>query len=161
MTGIRFPVRLGSLAVVVGMEAAYSDPVFAPSWLGLLAVAALVVFLLVAITVLLLVVAFGRRPGRDDSGAARVGPPPPRDREPAPRAGPAVSRQEHCPECGAALPPDSPEGLCPPCLLKAGVGSAADLASGSRTPRTTPHPGPGAAASPEELAAHFPQLEVL
>jgi len=26
-----------------------------------------------------------------------------------------------CPNCGAALPPDAPEGLCPACLLAAGV----------------------------------------
>src|SRR4051812_19782028 len=27
-----------------------------------------------------------------------------------------------CPECGAELPTDAPRGLCPACLLKAGLG---------------------------------------
>ena len=31
-----------------------------------------------------------------------------------------------CPQCGDGLPPESPEGLCPRCLLGAGLGSADD-----------------------------------
>ena len=29
-----------------------------------------------------------------------------------------------CPECGAALPPDAPAGVCPKCLLHAGLDDA-------------------------------------
>ena len=28
---------------------------------------------------------------------------------------------ENCPECGVALPPDAPAGVCPKCLLQAGM----------------------------------------
>ena len=59
-----------------------------------------------------------------------------------------------CPRCGALLASDLPEGLCPRCL--------AALPFGPETAFT----GQGAAASqpplrPEELAPHFPQLEIL
>ncbi len=171
MTDIRLPVRLGLLAIVFAQEAAQPpapERFFGPRWLiGLivLVVAVFVVVLLVSLVVLLLVVALRRRPGREDWGAARVGPPAPRDRGPAPlpvpNAEPVVSPQERCPECGADLAPDSPEGLCPQCLLKAGVGTAADLPRADGSPRTTPHPGPGTAAAPADLAVRFPQLEVL
>jgi len=63
-----------------------------------------------------------------------------------------------CKGCGAALPAEAPEGLCPKCLLKAGI-------------RTQPAGQPGSAAgsgAPEEplpdparLAEYFPQLEIL
>jgi serine/threonine protein kinase len=32
----------------------------------------------------------------------------------------------HCPECGAPLPSDAPRGLCPDCLLNAGLAPASD-----------------------------------
>lgn len=57
-----------------------------------------------------------------------------------------------CPKCGAALPAEATAGLCPRCLMaeameptQTGAGDAA---------RQEPH-------SPEELAPHFPQLEIL
>ena len=30
-----------------------------------------------------------------------------------------------CPECGAAIPDEAPAGLCPACLLRHGLGTAA------------------------------------
>jgi len=39
-----------------------------------------------------------------------------------------------CPQCGAALGLDAPEGLCPGCLLKAGLVPDADTAPGGWTP---------------------------
>jgi len=30
-----------------------------------------------------------------------------------------MAQENHCPQCGANLPPDAPEGLCPKCLMKA------------------------------------------
>lgn len=68
-----------------------------------------------------------------------------------------MSEPRRCPECGAELSDDAPNGLCPGCLLKRGFESRYDgnlaetAASGSRF--TTP--------TPEELARHFPQLEIL
>ena len=61
-----------------------------------------------------------------------------------------------CPKCGTAMAPDAARGLCPKCLLEVGVGtqpSAGDVAGGAS--------GSVAAPTPEELAARFPQLEVL
>ena len=91
--------------------------------------------------------AAGRR-RTDPAGRGRPTPPP------VPRpAGP-----HRCPECGTALPADSPEGLCPRCLLGSG------LVSPSPTPPTggtTPYPGAFTAPTPAELAPHFPQLEIL
>ncbi|MCS7166879.1 MAG: protein kinase [Gemmatales bacterium] len=69
-----------------------------------------------------------------------------------------------CPKCGASLPADAPGGLCPKCLLGAGLqipsqtgvagatsSSIANASSRSRfvTPR------------PDELARAFPHLEIL
>ena len=58
-----------------------------------------------------------------------------------------------CPLCAKPLPPDSPQGLCPACLLRAGVPT--DL-PGAATPRRA-----FMAPTPAELAPHFPQLEIL
>jgi tRNA A-37 threonylcarbamoyl transferase component Bud32 len=100
------------------------------------------------------------------SRAWRLAGPRPSDlRGPAPvvprhaiRAASAPER--HCLECATALPPDSPHGLCPQCLLK-GALDGADRPPEGREVRTTPHPGPFTAPSPAELAERFPQLEVL
>ena len=57
-----------------------------------------------------------------------------------------------CPRCGSSLPPDAPEGLCPRCLAAVNLDSASLLT------------GAGAALPPppiEEIAPHFPQLDIL
>src|SRR5262245_16621832 len=38
--------------------------------------------------------------------------------------GPAMPELRHCPQCGAELPPDAPEGVCPKCVLGLGFGSS-------------------------------------
>src|SRR4051794_13823396 len=63
-----------------------------------------------------------------------------------------------CPECGAELPADAPEGLCPSCLLHSGLASAWMLSP--QNSHASP-PGPFVAPAPAELARHFPQLELL
>jgi tRNA A-37 threonylcarbamoyl transferase component Bud32 len=58
-----------------------------------------------------------------------------------------------CPRCGAPLPADAPDGLCPRCL------GALPLEA-----ETILHGAAGRTAeplSPEEVAPHFPQLEIL
>ena len=66
-----------------------------------------------------------------------------------------------CPQCGAKLPPDAPPGVCPKCLLGLGFGSKTDNSpSLAATAAPTP-PGRFVAPQPAELAAHFPQLEIL
>jgi serine/threonine protein kinase len=61
-----------------------------------------------------------------------------------------------CSICGKPLAPTAPEGLCPECLLKAGLGTGVDVGSdtGGKARRFTP-------PKIEELAAKFPQLEIL
>ena len=67
-----------------------------------------------------------------------------------------------CPSCGATLPSDSPAGLCPECLLSAGIFDN-EPAEGEASPydATTPQPGLFVPPRPESLAEHFPQLEIL
>ena len=60
-----------------------------------------------------------------------------------------------CPKCGAALPPNAPHGLCPGCLL-AGV----DAPTEGVDPSVASAPSSEAPAV-EEIAAAFPQLEIL
>ena len=64
-----------------------------------------------------------------------------------------------CPQCGTAVRPDAPEGLCPECLLKEAMKSESDLGqelgvTGTYSPGSIP-------PSLEELAQQFPQLEIL
>src|SRR5581483_2036966 len=63
-----------------------------------------------------------------------------------------------CPSCGKPLAPSAPKGLCEQCLLKAG------FATGTQTAADDPN-RPRASAfippTPGELAAKFPQLEIL
>jgi serine/threonine protein kinase/signal peptidase I len=60
-----------------------------------------------------------------------------------------------CTVCGKTLTPGAPEGLCPECLLKAGLGTGVDIgADTGKAPRFVP-------PKIEELAAKFPQLEIL
>ena len=78
-----------------------------------------------------------------------------------------MTESQHCRECGAELPPNAPQGLCPQCLMKLGMDSASDGDSkdtivADEIP-TAPTPPDGRFTPPgiEELAPHFPQLEIL
>jgi serine/threonine protein kinase len=80
----------------------------------------------------------------------------------------SMAEIRHCPHCGAALPSDAPEGVCPQCFLGLGLGSrpesqpdpSAAVRSG---PPTTPYRPDAKFVAPEPavLAKHFPQLEIL
>jgi DNA-directed RNA polymerase specialized sigma24 family protein/tRNA A-37 threonylcarbamoyl transferase component Bud32 len=59
-----------------------------------------------------------------------------------------------CPDCGAPLPADSPQALCPACLMRQALASRTILPEGGK-PNTTPPP------SPEEIADKFPAFEIL
>ncbi|MBW8782697.1 MAG: protein kinase [Verrucomicrobia bacterium] len=63
---------------------------------------------------------------------------------------PSASR---CPRCHAVLPADAPSGLCPTCLVSVHFGTEADLTD----PAVKGAPPPAI----EEIALHFPQLEIL
>ena len=71
-----------------------------------------------------------------------------------------LSSPRRCSQCDAEVTPDAPEGLCPRCLLASRV-----QASGRKSPvpesTTTPHVPAAAPPSVAELAARFPQLEIL
>ena len=58
-----------------------------------------------------------------------------------------------CPQCGAALPANAPAGLCPNCLMALNLKTETVLTDDA-LPTQPPLP-------PEQLAPHFPQLEIL
>ena len=68
-----------------------------------------------------------------------------------------MSQVRHCPQCQAELPADAPAGLCPKCLIQVGFQSGAGHGSAAQTAY---HPR-FIAPTAEELAAYFPQLEIL
>lgn len=66
-----------------------------------------------------------------------------------------------CPECGGPIPSGAPGGMCPKCLLAAGLESRGGPAGVAAT-QASPNPSGGfVPPEPEELAARFPQLEIL
>jgi predicted Ser/Thr protein kinase len=80
-----------------------------------------------------------------------------------------MTEAARCPVCDAELPAASPEGLCPKCLLKAGLaGQSVPPVSGTTDATLPPSPhavsehfGPFLPPTPGDLAAYFPQLEIL
>lgn len=74
-----------------------------------------------------------------------------------------MSAIRSCPGCGNPLPPDAPAGLCPVCLLK--TEPATETARPGDTfsvkPGTEAGPGTRVAPDPSQLAAQFPQLEII
>ena len=78
-----------------------------------------------------------------------------------------MAEKTNCPKCGADLPANAPKGLCPRCLMKAGMQTDSegiqarpvDLSGAGLTSDTPPSgfvpPEPG------ELAEQFAQLEII
>lgn len=64
---------------------------------------------------------------------------------------PTSSADPQCPLCGVPLPVDAVNGCCPRCLM---AGAMQPTQAGEAAP-------PIAALTPEELAPHFPQLDLL
>ena len=62
-----------------------------------------------------------------------------------------------CPACGQPLASNAVQGLCPACLLKAGIPTVGVSAPSAPTANRRPFVPP----PPAEIAPHFPQLEVL
>jgi len=60
---------------------------------------------------------------------------------------------EKCPKCGAVLPANTPAGLCPNCLMA--------LNLQTETAFTDEKAAAQAPLPPEQIAPHFPQLEIL
>jgi tRNA A-37 threonylcarbamoyl transferase component Bud32 len=78
-----------------------------------------------------------------------------------------VEEEKKCPGCGADLPANAPKGLCPKCLMRAGmqIGSEdnpagpADL--GGASPTSDTPPSGFVPPAPAELAEQFLQLEII
>ena len=78
-----------------------------------------------------------------------------------------MAKKKKCTKCGADLPANAPKGLCPQCLMKAGMqnggqdkkGAPSDI-SNSDTGSATP-PGGFVPLKPDQLAEKFPQLEII
>src|SRR5262249_32265233 len=70
-----------------------------------------------------------------------------------------MSATRPCPQCGAEVRPDAPEGLCPECLLKEAMKGASDVGQNSGVPTTDPPSSQP--PSLQEVAQQFPQLEIL
>ena len=74
-----------------------------------------------------------------------------------------MAETKTCPKCGAELSPDAPAGICPKCLMQAGLGSqatadAAQLAQARRSHRTRWRlpPCPRRPGSPLRIWKHSP-----
>ncbi len=63
-----------------------------------------------------------------------------------------------CSRCGASLPADAPEGLCPRCLIALNLATQTDV-PGEVGPHGTKVTKPP--LSPADIAKYFPQLEIL
>jgi tetratricopeptide (TPR) repeat protein/predicted Ser/Thr protein kinase len=68
-----------------------------------------------------------------------------------------------CPQCRQPLPENAPEGLCPSCLAKVALGSESAGPGGTINIDPLAKAAPGTRVPPEvaQLAAQFPQLEII
>ncbi|MCX5671058.1 MAG: bifunctional serine/threonine protein kinase/MFS transporter [Planctomycetota bacterium] len=69
-----------------------------------------------------------------------------------------MSQERRCPQCGAELPANAPQGLCPACLLERGLESQRPAEGSAAAPQ-----GSAGFTPPliEDLAPYFPNLEIL
>jgi serine/threonine protein kinase/cytochrome c-type biogenesis protein CcmH/NrfG len=69
-----------------------------------------------------------------------------------------MADKKTCPHCGKPVPPTALGGICPECMLKAGLAAQTE-GPGATGPHGTKvvHPPP----TPAEIASLFPQLEIL
>lgn len=68
-----------------------------------------------------------------------------------------------CPKCGARLPGNAPSGICPRCLMQAGLAGDgnSDASDSVNEPATTAaHSAGFVPPNVELLGPHFPQLEI-
>ena len=75
-----------------------------------------------------------------------------------------MAESYRCPQCGAEVPGDAPQGLCPNCVLKAGFGTQQTDSvrqAGSESASASSFDAQFVPPTPAELAPHFPDLEIL
>src|SRR6187200_2822323 len=70
-----------------------------------------------------------------------------------------MSEPQKCTQCGADIPANLPAGLCPQCLLKAGM-EQSELKTGPETEAAPKFAG-FVPPTPEELGKIIPQFEIL
>ncbi len=66
-----------------------------------------------------------------------------------------------CPTCSGELPVDAPQGLCPKCLMRLGLGTGAAPEATASLPATRAGTARFDPPRPAELALRFPELEVV
>ena len=68
-----------------------------------------------------------------------------------------------CPQCGSEIPNGSPAGLCPKCLVLVGLESQPPVDAEPQPTQPSPPAAPAGFVPPtvQELAARFPQLEII
>ncbi|MCI0356979.1 MAG: serine/threonine protein kinase [Planctomycetaceae bacterium] len=72
-----------------------------------------------------------------------------------------MSHLPRCPKCGVPLAADAPAGLCPKCLVQAGLESDPALPSGPQPTATSPAGSGFVPPSVAELAGRIPHVEIL
>ena len=78
-----------------------------------------------------------------------------------------MADEKKCPECGADLPANAPKGLCPQCLMRAGMpgGTESETVASLETDHDTASSATPAGGfvppEPGQLAEKFPQLEII
>ena len=66
-----------------------------------------------------------------------------------------------CPRCGAQVPGDAPQGLCPNCVLEAGLQTGSVPPTGAESASAGSFDAHFVPPTPTELTPHFPDLEIL
>ncbi len=76
---------------------------------------------------------------------------------------PATVALPKCPQCQQPLPENAPEGLCPACLAKVALETEPATPGGTINinPMGEAAPGTRVPPDPAQLAAQFPQLEII
>jgi hypothetical protein len=77
------------------------------------------------------------------------------------RRTPAPAAAGPCPVCGAPIPADSPQGLCPQCLFRCALSQSDRPPEPAAAVDTGPYSGPTPAPAAAELAPLFPQFDLL
>ncbi len=72
-----------------------------------------------------------------------------------------MTEPSRCPQCGAEVPGDAPQGLCPKCVLKAGFSTDGGSQIGPDSAATSAFDARFVPPTPAELAPYFPDLEIL
>src|SRR6266545_2909458 len=69
-----------------------------------------------------------------------------------------MATENKCPHCGKPVPATALQGICPECMLKAGLTETGEVGpGGTLVAKPSRQPAPRV----EEIAPHFPHLEIL